>query len=211
MAALLQLPVELRLKIYELAISSSPNAINVDEGATSTDPPRSSTARSLLQFDEQLVAEILPLYWGSNIWEAHRLNGMGHHISTDRTFHRWLRNIVKDSIIHVRHLRFKGAHVASTTEMQIHAPQCIMIVEVDLKLRHIAMWSKKGESCSCDHASILGARMNEIVAQLPTVAGQLQSSQEVLWTLFECWYTYNPMRATTLRSLSEFQRQVGNF
>lgn len=209
MATLLKLPAELRLKIYDLAISSRPNIINVDEGATSNDPPRSSAARSLAQVDKQLSGEMMPLYWSCNIFEAYRLTGMGHYISTDRTFHRWLRDVVKDSVRYVRHLRFKGARTAASEEMHMHESECIMTVDVDLRRRKTCMWDKTGETCRCDHARALQSRMEAILKHIPFVEGQLRPSSEILWTLFESWYVYNPLRATTLRSWDEFQRQSG--
>lgn len=86
MTKLLALPVELRLKIYSLAISSLPNVIHVDEGATSRDPPRSSLARALASVDERLFEEMIPIYWSSNVFQSYLLSGMGHYIATGETY-----------------------------------------------------------------------------------------------------------------------------
>lgn len=210
MAALLRLPAELRLKIYGWAISSSPNIINIDEGASSRDPPRSLAARSLAQVDAQLADEMLPIYWSTNIFEAYRLSGMGHYISTDRTFHRWLRDIVRDSVQHVRFLRFKGARV-TLHEMQLHAPQCIMTVDVDIKRAAIDIWNKKSERCRCEHAADLQLRMERCLRHDSRIPNErpLQSLRN-LWMLFECWYQFSPSRfSSSLRSWDEFERTVG--
>lgn len=207
MATLLQLPVELRLKIYSMAISSRPNVINIDEGASSSEPPRSTLAKSLAAVDQELSREMMPLYWSTNIFETYLLNGMGHYIPTDWTFHRWLKDIVKDSATCIRHLRFKGMLRIPLD----HEQDCIFTVDVDLRRRKTWIWDKTGRPCDCEHAVILRSRMAERLSQVPRVDGQWQPSPSILWDVFDCWYAYHPVLSRPARSWDEFQRQYGHF
>ena len=212
MSALLQLPAELRLKIYALAISSQPYAINIDEGATSKDPPRSIAMSSLALIDEQLQDELLPLYWSNNTFEAYRLMGMGHYISTDWTYGRWLRDVVKDAYGSVRYLKFKGGLLSvASLEAQEHESDCVTTVEIDVALGKFSIWDAKGKPCTCDHSSILQSRMEVLVKQLPRVRGFARPNQKVLWDLFECWYIYHPARNRQPRSWDEFQRRCAHY
>lgn len=83
-----------------------------------------------------------------------------------------------------------------------------MIVDVDIKRCKVYMRSRKGEPCDCGHARTLRSLMEGILKQIPVVGGQLTPSLLNLWTLFDTWFMYNPLQATTLRSWDEFQRQT---
>lgn len=205
MATLLNLPPELRLKIYEYAISSAPDRINIDDiyGGSYT-PPRSFAARSLAEVDIQLSNECTSLYWSSNIFEVYRM-GPGYYQVADQIFHRWLKYIVKDSAKDVRFLKFREVSSLPSRDMIVHSEDCINEVDVDLRRRSVLISNRKHESCSCSHARVIRPRLERIIADIPKTAGQSLPTTEVLWDLYESWYMFHPIRRR-LRSWDDWQQ-----
>lgn len=86
-----------------------------------------------------------------------------------------------------------------------------MTVDVDLKRQKTLIWDKTGEVCQCDHARVLQSQMEDIMKPFPIVEGKVRPSLQDLWTLFELWFCYTPLRLYpgTRRTWDEFERQTG--
>ncbi len=206
MPSLLDLPPELRLQIYGLAVSARPNVINIDEGATASEPPRSSTAKALASFDHQLCDELMPLYWSNNIFQTYLLSGMGHYIATDLSFYRFLHDVVKDAAKDIRSLRFKGCYQADIP----HARSCIMTVDVDVERQSVVIWNRDGNRCRCEHGVILATKLSNELAKIPRVKGKLQPTLPTLWDVGNVWFSY--CSGCRLRlSWEEFERRCGHY
>jgi len=112
MSGLLDLPTELRLRIYELAVTESwPVSIITYSGVRDLEPSRLLTAEELRLVDKRLKDDILPLYWSGNPFRLFMAVGgsrMGRRSDEEgeRIFSRWLEDTVRANVRLIRHLEF---------------------------------------------------------------------------------------------------------
>ena len=201
MSGLLDLPTELRLRIYELAVAEPwPVSIITYSGAHDLKPRRLLTAEALRLVDKRLKGDILPLYWSGNAFGLFMAVGESRvgkrsDDETDRIFRRWLEDTVKANVHLIRHLEFTvTGHCEQKRQALEHpkepgvwyrvdAPYCTTVVYVDLWESPENAVIVDGEVCG--HGDEMKARFHEVLSAMPRSSRQPQVTRGVLWQLFE--------------------------
>lgn len=195
-----------------------PSEINVKECWSAVKPPRPLTARSLVEVDEELSNDNLPLYWSCNTFKVLR-GGLEAQILIDESYDRLLQFVVLYAGSSIRRLKFLQVSNRPSLDMLHHLRFCIGEVEIDLKRRTVEIWIRLGGKCTCPHAGLICSRMNTILAQMPQVEKPMQLKSEsarlrferlrplaaALWDLHECWYCFHPVQ-DQLRSWDDYRR-----
>lgn len=193
MSRLLDLPDELRLRIYQFAVSD-PWPVLVIAHSSCT-PGRLETARHIGEVDGRLRDDVLPLFWSANTFS------MYHAVDPDTPhngehFCQWLECTVQDDAKYVRRLEFNVTARCERRKLALEnpkepgiwyrsdAPNCTTTIGVDLS-RPMADAVTVDEEDGCSHEGQIRDRLQHTLSRVPRVNRQAQVTKEVLWELFE--------------------------
>ena len=201
MERLLDLPVELRLQIYEHVFCDY-REIDVDEYWGDRDPKYwAQSAEPLTKIDPQLAPDIKALHW-SRITVVYA-ESMRHTISTsDQKFVYWLF----DHASHVKnvlgYLRFAGKMCAALPWglQRDCSDACVESVTINLRTGELTIDNDEDGIWACERGSQARMLMTAVLQQIPRACGRLQPRLSDLWAIYEAWrLRYPSMRAPWAR------------
>jgi len=224
MPGLLDLPHELRLHIYEDAVTE-PWPISILEYNDRSDSSGLVAAKSLRLVDRQLQAELWPLFWSNNTFglylAKHPMDHEAKHHSTQRIFCTWLERNVHTFAQFVRKLEFtvtapcvrRRAALqhpkASGVWYRSDAPYCTTTITINLgSAADFAIMVEDDEGC--DHAEY-HARFRQISSGLIGQKSPVNVTKEMLWKLFDhCYHLTDPYRSRLVMKYSQAVERYGD-
>ncbi|KAK4956710.1 hypothetical protein LTR10_006237 [Elasticomyces elasticus] len=190
MRNLLQLPVELRLQIYQYALMVN-EPLDMMACMKSNEPL--DQARCLQQIDLELQHDILPMFWSSNVFTIYVKPG-----SRIKNMHQiiraWSEYLARDVPQHLRRVQIHVRTLCASGPSGPEHPQfCKFIVDVDLDGEHGAIGSIQLPG-SCPHGERVEAGLDRILAEALHANGRLQKDAALLTDLYDictvsrsCW------------------------
>ena len=193
MPQLLNLPVEVRLRIYHFVVFE-PWPVSIPQSSGIGITPRLRNTQSISQVDTRLSNDILSLYWSTNTFSL-PINGAQYDKSADEDFLRWLWSKHADEYRAVRHLEFvikmrcphRGQkHVGTRIRA---APTCTTKVSVDLTVgvsseRAVEITDDEG----CSHQEEIMPRFRAALEKVPRMKMAPQLDPGALFELKEAVY-----------------------
>lgn len=178
MTALLRLPPELRLQIYEILLSRHPYHIYIDEYFAKDCQPEWIQLKCLMKFDLPLASEILRLYWSTNTFMIPEANNFDAEAAS------WIDEHVKDNLKDLRHLEFGFSARCSSPRAGLSNPVCYNVVSIDIQRRSARMSKSGRRGDGCEHAHRALERLNTVLAK-SLVDGQQIFAQNEFWALYK--------------------------
>ncbi|KAK5698026.1 hypothetical protein LTR97_006986 [Elasticomyces elasticus] len=187
---LLQLPVELRLQIYQYALMEDEP---LDMMACMNSNKPLDQARCLQRFDPEVQDDILPMFWSCNTFALHVKHSTS--IKTMRqVLSAWVEFLARDVPQYLRRVQMHiQTFCASGPSGPEHPQFCKFIVDVDLDREHGATGSIQLPG-SCPHGERVEAGLDRILAEASHANGRLQMDAALLTNLFDictvsrsCW------------------------
>jgi hypothetical protein len=191
MPGLLDLPAELRLRIYEFVVSE-PWSISMIDFNCVRRPRGIKQAAILSQVDIDLRDDIIPLFWSTNTFCMYlAVNARNPHIG--KHLCHWLENFVGEAARHIRRLEFIVTAACDQRRKALEnpkepgiwyrrdAPYCTTTIYVDLTKPTVIV----DEDDYCSHKTRVLNRFTEVLASIPRVSRQPQISKDSVWDLFE--------------------------
>ncbi|KAK5714971.1 hypothetical protein LTR15_010387 [Elasticomyces elasticus] len=190
MRNLLQLPVELRLQIYQYALMEE-EPLDMMTCMKSNEPL--DQARCLQQIDPELQHDILPMFWSSNAFAIYVKPG-SRIKNMQQIVRAWTEYLARDVPQYLRrvqiHVRTLCASGPSGPE---HPQYCQFIVDVDLDRERGEMGSIQLPG-SCPHGERVEVGLDRILAEASHANGRFQMDAALLTNLFDictvsrsCW------------------------
>ena len=191
MPGFLGLPAELRLRIYEFAVTE-PWAISMIDFNYVRRPRGIRQAEVLRQVDKDLSDDIVPLFWSCNSFCMYlavddKTPHIGKHLC------HWLENFVDDAARHIRKLEFVVTAACEQRKKALRnpkepgvwyrrdAPYCTTTIYVNLTKPAVSV----DEDEDCSHKVRVLSRFDEVLLSMPRISRQPQVSKASIWDLFE--------------------------
>lgn len=183
MAALLNLPPELRLRVYEPLLSRQPYPIYVDEYAAKDCQPEWIQLRRLQKFDPDLATRILSIYWHINTFMMPENYGS---FGIDGDSLKWFFDHVQDNVKDLRFVEFGFSSRCFDKDPNVYQSNevCYNVVSVDIQREKAELLKSGRRGDACVHAQSVVEKLNTILRKRPMVQGRKRMDENDFWALY---------------------------